>query len=318
MNHLNALVTSKTLVATDIVQLELAPTTAGSFPDFTAGSHIDVKLPGESVRQYSLCNAPSDRDRYVIAVKKEIASRGGSSWIHGGVDVGDILSISPPRNHFGIAEGGAHHLLFAGGIGVTPLISMARQLLVLGRSFHLHYFVRSREHGAFLDEIESSPLKVCTTVHVGVEPAQLRIFLRRSLWKHTPDTHLYVCGPGPFMKAVLGAATAWPTGTVHREFFSNASLEEPHENHQFQVRLARSRCEVSVSADESVVRALASAGVTVPTSCEQGTCGTCLVGLIAGAPDHRDAYLTDEEKLEGRSFIPCVSRAKDDSLTLDL
>jgi vanillate O-demethylase ferredoxin subunit len=316
--NVNARVVRKTTEATDIVSLELVPAGADPFPSFTAGAHIDVDLGGGVVRQYSLCNSPLERDRYVIAIKREAESRGGSAAIHDRVQPGDTVTISSPRNHFPLAPTATRHLFLAGGIGITPFMSMIESVHASGASFHLHYFTRSEEHSAFSAPLADAAISASVSRHVGVEPAQLRVFLRRTLWKYVSGTHLYVCGPAPFIDAVMSAASGWPLGTVHREYFSNVAIRNALPNRPCTIRLAKSGREIGVSVEQTVVQALHDAGVSVPTSCTQGVCGTCVVGLVDGEPDHRDAYLTEQERIGGRLFVPCVSRAASSVLTLDL
>jgi vanillate O-demethylase ferredoxin subunit len=313
-----ARVVRKTIEATDIVSLELAPAGDEPFPPFTAGAHIDVDLGDGLVRQYSLCNSPLECDRYVIAVKREAQSRGGSVAVHDRVQVGDTVTISPPRNHFPLASSATRHLFLAGGIGITPFMAMIESARASGAAFHLHYFARSEAHAAFSVPLTDPAISASVSRHIGVEPAQLRVFLRRTLWKYVPGTHLYVCGPAPFIDAVMAASAGWPAGTVHREYFANAAVRDAPLGRPCTIRLAKSGREIGVSAEQTVVQALKDAGVSVPTSCEQGVCGTCVVDLVDGEPDHRDAYLTEEERTAGRLFVPCVSRAISSVLTLDL
>jgi vanillate O-demethylase ferredoxin subunit len=313
-----ARVVSKVAEAIDIVAIGLEPAEGGLFPEFTAGAHIDVDLGMGIVRQYSLCSSPAERSRYLIAVKREPESRGGSQAIHDRLQCGDNVDISTPRNHFPLAADATRHLFFAGGIGITPFMAMIEALDGPGAPFHLHYFTRSTEHAAFHERLSRDGVKDSVFCHVGVEPPQLRVFLRRTLWKYVPGTHLYVCGPGPFIDAVLSAASAWPQGTVHREYFANPQSAAARPLDACTIRLAKSGKTVEVAEGQSVLAALNLAGCKVPSSCEQGVCGTCVVGLVDGDADHRDAYLTPEERSAGRLFVPCVSRPTADALTLDL
>ncbi len=312
-------VAKKTSEATDICSFELTDPGGGKLPDFTAGSHIDVHVGDGLVRQYSLCNKPGDLDCYRIAVKNEPQSRGGSRAMHDRVQEGDSLTISAPRNNFLLNENADHTVLIAGGIGITPLLSMALRLHALERSFELQYFSRSLAHTAFHQLLSQRGLADKVGFHYAVEPESVRSYLRKHLWHHQNGAHLYLCGPRPFMDLVeQTAAVTWPPESVHLEYFTAdpASLAGPR--NVFTVRLARSGGDYLIHADKTIVQALAERGVHVETSCEQGVCGTCLTGVLEGIPDHRDVFLTDEERITGDKFLPCVSRAKSDVLVVDL
>lgn len=312
-------VARKTVEAQDICSYELVRSDGQPLPAFTAGSHVDVQIPGGATRQYSLCNAPSETHRYLIAVLRDPASRGGSASLHERVNEGDVLTISAPKNHFALAEGAPNHLLLAGGIGVTPLLSMAEQLSTQGSSFEMHYCTRSKARTAFVQRIESAGYAPRVAFHHDDGEAAQRLDIGALLARAAGGTHLYVCGPKGFMDAVLGAARAggWPEARLHHEFFG-ADVSPREGDGGFEVKLARSGRVVRVAADRSVVQALADAGVSVATSCEQGVCGTCLTRVIEGEPDHRDQYLTPEEQAGGDQFLPCCSRAKTPLLVLDL
>jgi vanillate O-demethylase ferredoxin subunit len=303
----------------DVKSFELVSADAAPLQSFTAGSHIDIQVSPGLVRQYSLCNSPFDSGHYVIAVKKEPQSRGGSAGMHERIKQGDVLKISKPRNNFALASEARHHLLLAGGIGVTPVLSMARQLLVAGASFELQYFSRSIQHTAFHELLSAPEFKGKVSFHYALEPEAVRAYLRKLLWHRPPEGHLYLCGPRPFMDLVeTTAAPTWAPEAVHLEYVTAdpASLAGPRET--FIVKLARAGGEFTIPADKSIVEALAAQGVVVDTSCEQGVCGTCLTGVLAGQPDHRDVFLTDEEKQAGDKMMPCVSRSKSEVLVLDL
>ncbi|KWF10090.1 PDR/VanB family oxidoreductase [Burkholderia pseudomultivorans] len=305
--------------ARDICGFEFVSDDGSPLPGFTAGAHIDVHLPGGLVRQYSLCNHPAQADRYQIAVLRDAEGRGGSRAIHDAVRQGDTVRISAPRNHFPLATGAAHHLLLAGGIGVTPILSMAERLSSSGEPFAMHYCARSTERMAFVERIAASAFRdrVCLHVDDG-EPAQ-RFDLAAVLAAAPAGTHLYVCGPRGFMDAVLNEARArnWAEERLHYEFFSGV-VETSAADRPFQVRIASSGRVIDVPAECTVVAALAANGVDVLTSCEQGVCGTCLTRVLDGEPEHRDSYLTDDEKAAGDQFLPCCSRSRSAMLVLDL
>ena len=310
----------KTHEAHDICTFDLRPVDGAALPAFAAGAHIDVLAPGGLTRQYSLCNAPSERHRYLIGVLREPASRGGSQAMHGLVHEGDVLHIRAPRNHFALAAGATHSLLLAGGIGVTPILSMAEHLAAAGGEFALHYCVRNAERAAFLERIRGGGFAARAHVHFDDGDAAQRADLARLLGEPHPGLHAYVCGPKGFIDAVVATATqrGWPQERVHREFFGSADTAPAATDEGFEVRLARSGQVVRVPRDRSVVQALAAAGVDVPVSCEQGVCGTCLTRVVEGVPEHRDLYLTPEEQALNDQFTPCCSRSKTPCLVLDL
>ena len=317
--ELNVRVAARHVEAEGIVTFELDSPDGGPLPAFTAGAHIDVHVPGGLVRQYSLANDPAEGHRYVIGVLREAQSRGGSAAMHDAVAVGDLLRISAPRNHFALDGRARRTLLFAGGIGVTPLLAMAETLQRLGAEFEMHYCSRSLARTAFATRIRASGFARRVHMHFDDGPAHQRLDPGSALGTVCANTHIYVCGPGGFMDYVLGAARSagWPAGQLHCEYFA-AQPQDVRGNTAFTVRLARSGRRVDVPADVTVVRALADAGLAVPTSCEQGICGTCLTRIIEGLPDHRDTYLTDEERARNDQFLPCCSRARTPVLVLDL
>jgi vanillate O-demethylase ferredoxin subunit len=305
--------------AQDVRSFELVPAEGIPFPAFSAGSHVDVHIAPGLVRQYSLCNDPSEGGRYQIAVKREPASRGGSQAMHERVREGDRLTISVPRNNFPLSPVAKHHLLIAGGIGITPLLGMARQLLPSGADFALVYFSRSMAHTAFHDLLSAPEYRGRVTFHYAVEPEQVRAYLRKLLWTRPADGHLYLCGPRPFMDLVeTTAAPTWPPDAVHLEYFTADPLSLAGPKGSFVVRLARHGGEFEIAEGRTIIEVLAEHGVVVDTSCEQGVCGTCLTGVLEGEPDHRDVFLTDSEKCANDRMTVCVSRAKSARLVLDL
>ncbi|SEA68131.1 PDR/VanB family oxidoreductase [Paraburkholderia sartisoli] len=324
MNHsrlVTARVARRHTEAEGIVSFELVSVDGGELPAFEAGAHIDVHIPGGLVRQYSLCNPPMERHRYQIAVLRDDASRGGSAGMHDAVHEGDEIQISAPRNHFAIAQGHVRHLLFAGGIGLTPLLCMAEQLSREGAAFSLHYCARSSARAAFVERIAGSRWADQVRCHFDDAGQAQRIDLDALLADPQPDLHLYVCGPQGFMNAVLDKARSlgWPADRLHYEYFAAApALAANVDEASFDIRLARSGRVVPVQADQTVTQALAAAGVEVPVSCGQGICGTCLTRVLDGEPDHRDLYLSPDEQARNDQFLPCCSRAKSRMLVLDL
>lgn len=305
----------------DVTAFEFVHPWGRMLPGYRAGAHIDVHLPGGFMRTYSLALADQTSSppgasapgcpSYVIGVKREQPSRGGSAAMHERVFEGDLLAISAPRNTFPLHDEARHHLLLAGGIGLTPLLAMAQQLAREGAAFTLCVFARSRAHLAFADELAALGPKV--RLHFD-EPASgvdaQRLDLRELLHRHEPGTHLYLCGPAGFMQAALGAAAHWPEDSVHLEYFAPpASAAGAGEDEAFTLVIAGRGIEVPVAADQSAVDALHDLGIDVPTSCSQGVCGTCVVPLGAGgAPDHRDHCLTATERHSKVAL--CCARAK--------
>lgn len=306
-------------LARDIICLELVAIDTGGLPPFSAGAHIDVLLPGEVVRQYSLCNNPGESHRYLIAVLLERAGRGGSRTLHELVHEGDELKVSAPRNLFPLAADGHASLLLAGGIGITPLLAMAHSLSAQGRLFDLHYCTRSLERTAFSSYLSAASFAGSVHFHFDDGDAAQRLDRDTVLASPQVGTHLYTCGPRGFMEAVLSCARkhGWHESQLHFESFAAELPRQPGDS-SFEVRLARSGGSVRVAPDQSVAQALNQRGVIVPTSCEQGVCGTCLTRVLGGEPDHRDCYLSAQEQAANDQFLPCCSRSKTPWLVLDL
>jgi vanillate O-demethylase ferredoxin subunit len=315
-------VAAKLPAAEDICALELHSIDGAPLPAFSAGAHIDLHLGDGLVRQYSLAGSPADSSRYLLGVLLEPASRGGSAAVHRRLRVGDLLGASLPRNHFALDPDAPHSLLLAGGIGVTPLLSMAEQLQLDGRGFELHYCTRSAARTAFAERLRDSAWAARVRLHHDdAEPAQ-RLDLARTLADAPPATHLYVCGPRGFIDWVLQGArdAGWDEARLHREYFAaDPAPAADGGDAEFDVELASSSRVVRVPPGQTIVQALGAAGVDVPTSCEQGICGTCLTRVLAGTPLHRDSYLTDDERAAGDQMLPCCSRAAAGArLVLDL
>lgn len=304
--------------AEGIKSFRLEPEPGNQLPEATPGSHISVWLADDLVRHYSICNLTSASDHYLIAVKLEKSSRGGSQAMHS-LRVGDVLEISAPRNNFELINGAARYLLFAGGIGITPIVSMVRTLEAKGANYHLHYFTRSRAHTAFHVDLSTLDFAKKVSFHHAVEPGALRQFLLKLLTPIGPGAHLYVCGPRPFMDAVEDAARLLlPSHAVHREYFTADALAATGPREEFEVELARSGKKLLVPADASLLDVLNRNGVSVEHSCQEGICGTCLTRVLEGEPDHRDSFLTEAERKSGDKMLVCVSRAKTAKLVLEL
>lgn len=312
-------VARKATEAFDICTVELIDAKGGALPPFSAGSHIDVHLPNGLTRQYSLCNDPTESHRYLIAVLKDPATRGGSKAVHELVNEGDVLQISEPKNHFALAHHAKRSLLLAGGIGVTPILCMAERLALAGSDFEMHYATRSRERTAFYDRICAADFASRVAFHFDDGLPTQKLDMEDLLATPEEDTHLYVCGPKGFMDAVLSTARAkgWPESQLHYEFFG-ADLVKSGNDESFQVKLASSGRIVVIPKDMTVSDALREAGVDIPTSCEQGICGTCITRVLEGEPDHKDMFLTPQEQTANDQFTPCCSRSKSPMLVLDL
>jgi len=304
--------------ARDIRCFDLRAPDGQDLPAFTAGAHLCLHAPSGDLRHYSLSNDPQERHRYVIAVKREAQGRGGSRSLVDGVQAGDLLSVRPPENQFELDPRARSLLLVAGGIGLTPLMAMARHLLDEGtRAFRLIVLSRDAESTAFLDELRAAPLASRTLVHHdGGDPG--RAF---DLWPllEKPGSlhgqHLYCCGPKGLMEAVRDMTGHWSSATVHFESFGADTAPRPDDT-AFEIVLARSGQRLQVPAGRSALQVLREHGVQVSSSCESGTCGSCRTTLLDGQADHRDLVLLDEDK--ATQVMPCVSRALNGPLVLDL
>ena len=301
--------TIKTFALVDPEGLEL--------PAFTAGSHVDLTLPDGQVRQYSLSNAPVERQRYVLGVLRESSGRGGSRQMHERVVAGDLLQVSLPRNNFPLDESAVRHLLIAGGIGVTPLLAMVNRLRLIGADFELHYCTRDAAHTAFrtfLGEDDVAPR--VQLHHDGGVPGQ-GLDVASLLATVAPGTHVYCCGPAGLMAAVQAASAHWPIGQIHFEHFAAPIMAAGTGGlAAFEVELASTGAVYRVPPDRSILSVLLSEGVLVDSSCEAGVCGTCTTRYLSGEPDHRDFVLSDAEQRD--HLMVCVSRAKSARLVLDL
>lgn len=309
-------VLEKTQIAQDIFLFTLARDDGAELPAFGAGAHIVVQTPNGLSRRYSLCSSPSDRDHYMIAVKREAGGGGGSISMIDDVSAGDSLTVSHPENYFALSEDARTHLLIAGGIGITPIMAMARQLEERGVDYRLIYCVRSPEHAAFGDELTTGVLSERALLHCDYGDRQQSLDLTALLANRDSEAHVYCCGPRGLMSAVREAAHHWPAKTVHFEDFGTSDQLDATDERTFRVRLARSGDVVEVPPGQSILDVLKRHGYDVPSSCESGTCGTCRTALLAGVADHRDYVLDDSE--HGTNIMICVSRAVSDELTLDL
>jgi phthalate 4,5-dioxygenase reductase component len=311
-------VRDKATIAQDIVRFDLARIDGSELPAFSAGSHVLVVTPKGLSRRYSLCNSPAERQRYVIAVKREPDGEGGSAGMIDDVRVGMRLDVSHPFNYFPLSEEASSHLLIAGGIGITPILAMARELAARRAEFRIVYCTRSPQATAFLDELSAPEWHGRVRIHHdNGEPAG-DLPCAALIAERAGDAHLYCCGPRGLMGAVRKAASHWPSSALHFEDFGMNIDAAPQGGTEdsFVVRLARTGGSVPVPCGVSILEAIRRSGVDLPSSCESGTCGTCRTRLLAGLADHRD-FVLDEDEQQGEIMI-CVSRARSPELVLDL
>ena len=309
--------------AADINTFELVDPEGKDLLEFTAGSHVDVHIPGDFLRQYSLCNDPRERHRYVVGVLNDPKSTGGSRSMHENVRAGDLITISLPRNNFPVVEDAKHHLLLAGGIGVTPMMAMVERLKMMVADFTLHYCTRSEEQTAFRGRLADLAAEGRVINHYdGGDPSK-GLDIAGLLKEHDDDTHLYYCGPGGFMLVTKESSAHWPSDTVHFEYFAPVAVEKPAAvdgaadagDDEFQVTLSSTGQIFAIPADKSIVDVLRENGIDVDTSCEAGTCGTCKTHYLEGEPDHNDFVLTDGEQKEW--VMICCARSKTPMIVLD-
>lgn len=305
--------------AQDVMSLVLEADDGQELPGFEAGAHIDVEIAPQIVRQYSLCPPRHAVRSFRIAIHRSDAGRGGSVRAHASLREGSQLRIGEPRNLFAMDPHAPHSVLFAGGIGVTPLLAMASELQDRGASFALHYSAKSAAHAAFAGELKAA---YADRVHLHFSQGaggEGRLDIDSALANAPPQSLLYVCGPQRFIDAVVACAKArgWDEDAIRRESF--APVREAGEGaEEFVVSAARTGATVPVRKGQSIVQALAAVGIEVPTSCEQGICGTCLTRVLEGVPAHRDAFLTAAERAANDQMLPCCSGSLTPQLVLDL
>ena len=293
-------------------RLRLVSAEGGLLPTFQPGAHLSLTLPGEHGRHhnsYSLVSACDDGAAYQIIVRRVASSRGGSTFIHHALRIGDVLQVSTLNSQFTLQPLARKHLLIGGGVGITPLLSFVRELRRRGARLEVHQFAQAADVPVF-----EALLAPFADHDVRVHPGRDALDLAILLGDQPLGTHLYCCGPPILLEAVQATATAlgWPPTNLHSESFAAAGGEP------FVVRLARRGCEIMVGGHESMLEALENAGLPVASLCRGGACGACLTSVLEGAPDHRDHVLSDTEKEQGHLVMPCVSRSKTPYLTLDL
>ena len=314
---LSVVVRRREMQAEGVVVLELVDTSGQPLPVFDAGAHIDLHLGNELVRQYSLCSDPADTSVYRVGILKDPQSRGGSIAVHERLHEGVELQISAPRNLFPLAADSGRSVLIGGGIGITPMIAMAYALQAAGKHFDLWYCGRSRSSCAFVDDLKASAFAGQVHFHFDDEHNGQGVNLDQVFEGTDGSTHMYTCGPAGFMEWVMktAASKGFSDDRIHKEFFQ-VELETGGE--AFEVVAKRSGKTVQVAADQTIVEALATVGIKVRMSCEQGICGTCLCDVLEGEPEHRDQFLTDDEKEDNDQILLCCSRSRSPRLVLDI
>lgn len=304
---------------TDTVKLfELRCPNNSRLPVFSAGAHIDVKISDDIRRSYSLTNDPAERDRYVISVLYEPDGRGGSRQLHNTLAVGTSVTVVPPVNNFDLIESASEHLFIAGGIGISPILSMGRHLKGQGSPTTLHYCTRSPEQTAFKDEVEQAFGDGLTFHHDGGVPSN-GIDLHAVLQTRPEGAHLYICGPKGLIDAAQAAASHWPDDCVHYELFAGSEEANQTDDGVFTVILKKSGLELEIPPGKSILEVVHAAGVEADSACESGVCGTCQTELLEGVADHRDDFLSPAEQDRQETIMICASRAKaGETLVLDL
>jgi ferredoxin-NADP reductase len=299
--------------ADDVRSIVLEHPDGSALPAWAPGAHIDVHIPTVGTRQYSLCGDPADENAWHIAVLREQDSRGGSVFLHDVLEAGAPLSTGAPRNNFPLSPAG-HYEFVAGGIGITPLLPMLAELTAAGASWRLHYGGRRRDRMAFLGRLGAYGDRVV----LWPENERDLLPVAEITAAAGPDGLVYCCGPGPLLDAVEKAcAAAGATARVER-FKPREPDAGPRAETAFAVLVERTGQLVPVQPDQSILDALADAGLDVPSSCREGTCASCETTVLAGEVDHRDSVLTESERQTGTTMMICVSRSHSERLTLDL
>jgi len=303
--------------AEGILSYELRAADGRELAAFTAGAHINLLLPGGLSRSYSLINSQHERLRYRIAVNKDPKSRGGSRYMHEMLRVGDVLESTVPRNNFPLAEDARQSLFIAGGIGITPILGMMRRLAELGRPHQLYCCARRRESAAFLDEIAALAGNGFEHyIRFDQEPGVGMLDIASVVSAADAGTHLYCCGPAPMLDAFERATALRDPNLVHVESF--VARQAAAVDGGYNVELAKSGRTLRIRPCETILQALLDAGIDVPYSCMEGSCGSCETRVLEGIPDHRDAVLSREEQARNQTMMVCCSGARSDKLVLDL
>jgi ferredoxin-NADP reductase len=304
-------ISRRTPVAKGVVALELRSAGGRDLPAWSPGAHVDVHLSPGLTRQYSLCGDPADRSVWRIAVRREEPGRGGSQHVHDRLAEQDLIEVGEPRNHFPLRPA-PRYLFLAGGIGITPILPM---LAAAGAPWELHYAGRTAESMPFREQLLAAH---GDRVTVYPEDERGRIDLDSLLSRHEPGTLVYCCGPDGMLRAVEEACGRWPGRPLHVERFTPQEAVTSGPRAEFEIELADSGRTLTVPADRSILDVVEAAGISVLSSCREGTCGTCETPVLAGTVDHRDSLLTDEERAANDTIFLCVSRAAGPRLILGL
>ena len=313
--NLRAIVFEKTKISKNILNIKFQAV-KGQLPTFQAGAHIDIQLQNGLVRQYSLINGPGETDHYSIAVKVEKHGTGGSKAISENVKIGDVVAISAPHNSFPLQRNSNHTIFVAGGIGITPLLSMAKALSSMRLSFELHYFVQSEDQCAFQNNMDKLEGAIRTYIDFSIDETLSSI--TTILEAPNPLNKVYVCGPEAMIQKTIeiGIAKKWNESNIQFEYFKNNNIID--DTSSFKIELARSALSLVVPSGKSILEILTDNGINIESSCEQGACGTCKVRVLKGEVNHQDVFLNSDEKARGDFILTCVSRAKTDRLILDI
>ncbi|MEC9262091.1 MAG: PDR/VanB family oxidoreductase [Pseudomonadota bacterium] len=300
----------------DIVILDLVSKDGKPLPPFEAGAHVDVHITGGIIRQYSLAGDPAENSRYRLGILNDPNSRGGSAAVFEMFLPGKTITISSPKNLFPLQQSATKSILIAGGIGITPILSMAYALKAAGKPFEVHYCLRNESAGGFKQELREN-FGENVHFHFNNESGLTSMKPQDVLQPVDANTHMYVCGPTGFLDWVLtqAAEVGYQSHQRHYEFFS---AEVDTQGDAFEVHCAKSQIDIKVLEGESIATALKKAGIKVSMSCEEGVCGTCITDVLDGTPDHRDHFLTDEEKEDNDQIAVCCSRSLTPSITLDI
>ncbi|MEO9336702.1 PDR/VanB family oxidoreductase [Mesorhizobium sp. SB112] len=301
-------VRQRRFVAEEVVTFELVSPDGSALPAFSAGAHIDVKVPCGRVRSYSLCSDPMSNDHYAIAVKRQAEGKGGSTSMVDDLQVGDVIWTSLPKNDFALTEGSERYLFIAGGIGITPILSMIRRLeRYQPSSYQLLYLTATPEQTPFLEELKKERLSGEILIHHSKQPLSARLDIGGFLEQQN-GREIYCCGSDSLMRSVRMASRHWSEQSVHFESFGSTRSGEVAGGAAFEVHFARSNTTLVVEPHETILTAAINAGIAIDSSCRGGSCGTCAVPLLTGQVDHRDFYLSvDAQKTR---IITCVSRGK--------
>jgi ferredoxin-NADP reductase len=312
--EVKVVVTERVEAAEGVVALTLAASGGGPLPEWSPGAHVDLRLGDDLIRQYSLCGDPADAGHWRVAVLRETGGRGGSAFVHGGLAVGTTLTVSVPRNNFELLPA-RRYLFVAGGIGITPLLPMIAKAQADGARWTLLYGGRTRASMAFAEELATAH---GSRVRLHPQDEYGLLDLKAHLADTDEHTLIYACGPEPMLAAVADASAHWPSGALRIERFTPVEVGEPARAEAFEVVLERSGRRVTVRPGCSILEAVEAAGVSVLSSCREGTCGTCETVVLDGVPEHRDSLLTEDERAGNEVMFICVSRSLSPELILDL